>query len=149
MTSSVILDPVAQKIAAVITGLAGLQLTATVKGEKWEPEIGGLQLPCGVVGLPSFDRTPLDDPEGQLGARDWYLDYPVELLVDLSKPRDDSAKVAEIVEAFILAIDTDTLTAQDGSILVARVVNGAPVEYLDAARPMLGYVVTVQVHKLV
>jgi hypothetical protein len=94
-------------------------------------------------------ETALDAPESQLNARDWFLSYPVEILVDLENPRRNSAKVAEIVEAFIKAIDTDTLTAQDGSILVARVVNGAPVEYVDKARPMLGYVVNVEIHKLV
>jgi hypothetical protein len=149
-SASTVLDPVAQLLADVINGLTGLGLTAAVKGEKWEPEIGGLQLPCGVVGLPSFDREALDAPESQLNARDWFLSYPVEILVDLENPRRNSAKVAEIVEAFIKAIDTDTLTAQDGSILVARVTSTArPSSTSTSARPLLGYVVSVEVHKLV
>lgn len=144
--SSTIIEPVAQKIADVITGLA---LVPTFKGYRWEPGMQGITTPCGIVGLPTIDRTPLAEAEPELGTRAWQLAYPVELLIDLDNVQRRSRQIAEAVEALIVAVDTDVLQVQDPSIWDARVTPAAPVEYVDRQRPLLGYVVTVELIKLV
>src|SRR5690606_16848683 len=40
-------------------------------------------IPCVTVGLPALRQVKLDEAESQLGAVDWWLDYPCSIYFEL------------------------------------------------------------------
>src|SRR5256885_9395778 len=119
MTSTII-DPVAQSLADI---LAALGVSPSVTAHKWEPSATGT-LPSGVVELPQFRRRAADRAESQVGTRDWKLIYPVVIYVDYTDAVAAQAQVAEIAEAFAIAVDADeTLGA---TVLDAKVIEADP-----------------------
>jgi hypothetical protein len=144
--TSTIFEPLAEAIAAIAEGMS---TAPTFKGYPRDPGTAGVEVPAVIVGLPAFARTPLDEPESQLGARDWHISFPVEMLLDLDDVPLRCQQLAAACEAFVIAMDGESIEARDGSVLVARVTQGAPVEYVDRARPLIGYVLSVDLHKLV
>lgn len=146
--ASTVLSPTADLIVTVINGLT---TSETVKATRWDPGTGtGFdKLPAASVGVPTIRRVGVDQPESQIGSRDWEITYPVIFYIDLGEARYAQALAVEIVEAFIKAIDTNTLQASDGSIVDAKVTEAAPAEYVDDARPLLAYETTLELLKLV
>lgn len=144
---STTLEPLAAAVAALITSLT----TATsVKAYAHDPGYAGLDsLPCGVVGLPAITRTGVDESESQLGARDWFCEFPVSLYFDLADPTFTSKQAIETVEAFIKLVDTESLQAADGTVLDAKVTEAVPVEIVDKDRPMVAYECKLEIFKLV
>ena len=135
--SSTILQPTADLVAAVLTGLS---VTPAVKGYATDPGMTGLDsLPAGVCGLPKVQRTNPDEAESQLGTFDWQIELPVMLLFDLYDTTTAQAQALQTLEAFIKAVDTGTLQTSDAQIVDAKVSQADPVEFLDEARPMVGY----------
>jgi len=65
------------------------------------------KVPAAVVELPVITRTGVDQAEDHLGQTDWTLTYPVIFYFDLAKAEVDADKAADVVEAFVLAIDAD------------------------------------------
>ena len=146
MTSTTV-QPTADLIAAV---LAGLAVTPTVKSYRWDIGMAGLDaLPAAIIGIPEVRRIAVEGFESQLGSRDWHLTYPIHIYVDLAEAVTAQVQVVDILEAFIKAVDTDTLQAQDATIIDAKVIEAIPAEYVDAARPMLAYECRLELLKLV
>lgn len=150
--SSTTVKPVATLIANVI---AGLSVTfpggsASVKAYTWDPGMDGFDaLPAGVVGVPDIRRVSVDSPESQIGSRDWRMTYPVTFVFDLDVAALAQDRVVDCVEAFIKAIDTDTLQASDGSIIDAKVIAARPNVVMTDARPLLAYDCELELLKLV
>ena len=142
------LDPLADDLVALVEALNTSQ---TVKGYKWEPGMTGFDaLPACVVGLPSVGRVGVDEPESQLGTRDWFIDYPLDLYFRLDHSGDASALAVEVVDALVVSVDTESLQAADGTVLDAKLVSAEPVlDLTDQAQPLLRYETTLRVWKLV
>ena len=147
--ASTVITPIADAIADVLTGLA---VTPTVKGRTWDPGLTGIdKVPCGIVGPPELRRTALDDSETQLGALDWYLDYPVIIGVDLDVAPSSASQLVEIVEAFVKAIDADQ-TLGLGAFCDQAIVSeffGPERSDPESGRPLYFYAGTVTVRALV
>jgi hypothetical protein len=143
-----VLDPLA---GALVDLLEALDVSEQVKGYKWEPGMTGFdRLPAAVVGIPSVQRVGVDEPESQLGSRDWFVSYPVDVYVRLDNSPAAAALAVEIVEALIVSIDTESLQAADGTVLDAKVTQSEPVlDLTDTAQPLLRYDCTVEIFKLV
>ena len=142
--SSSILQPVNQLIANVLTNLS---VTPSVKAYATDPGLAGIDsLPAAVCGLPTVQRTEPDTGESQLGSYDWNIQIPVVLLFDLGDSATAQAEALDVLEAFIKAIDTATLSQSDPLIVDAKVTSSQPGEVVDNARPMLTY--DCQVHLL-
>lgn len=146
--ASTVIDPTAALIAGFITNLA---VTPTVKSYQRDPGMAGLDsLPAGVVGLPSLERTGVDEAEGQLGHDDWLLSYPVEFYFDIGDAVYTATQAVEVLEAFVKVIDANRGLGQDvATILDAKVVSSEPVEVVDTPRPMLVYSCRLEVLRLV
>lgn len=141
--ASTVIDPIAEAIADVISGLS---VTPTVKEVKWfRRELP--TLPCGVIDMPTISRTEPEERESQLNTNDWFINYPVSLYFDLAEPVSSQVQATEVVEAFIMAVDDDT--SLSGLVLEAKVVSAEPILIPDDPRPMIEYKTTVQVAALV
>lgn len=138
--ASTIIDPVAEALKNVVDAIAN------VSGEKWAPKDIGTT-PAAVVGLPRGNRVEVDGAESQLGSEDWYMTYTVALYFDLSEAKFSQAQAAEIVEAVISAVDDNPDLS--GTVLDAKVTNFEPEVIDDRNRPLLSYVLDVDVLKLV
>ena len=138
--ASTIIDPVASALATLVDGLTN------VYGVKWTPKDLGT-VPAGVVGLPRGRRSGVDEAESQLGSEDWNMTYTVALFFDLSEAQASQAQAAEIVEAFITAVDNNP--SLSNTVLDAKVTNFEPEIVQDQNRPLLSYVCDVEVLKLV
>ena len=144
--ASTVIDPVAQALSDLAVGLS--IAAGKVRAYKWEVGYSGIgACPAVVVGLPGIGRTKIDEPESQLGANDWTLDFPVLLAVELDQAPKASAHLAEFGEAYIKAVDADPQF--DGLVADAKVVDAEPVVITDGARPQLAYELRVGVLKLV
>jgi hypothetical protein len=142
--SSSILTPINALIASTI---ANLSTTPAVKAYAVDPGLAGIDsLPAAVCGLPTVQRTEPDQGESQLSTYDWNIQVPVVFLFDLADSAIASAQSLDVLEAFIKAIDTGTLSASDPLIVDAKVTQSQPGEVVDNARPMLTY--DCQVHLL-
>lgn len=142
-----VLDPVAVLIATLAEGLS---VSPPVKGYSHDPGFAGLDsLPAAVVGLPTIQRTGVDEAETQFGTDDWYISYPVSLIFDLADLTVTHDQATQTVEAFIRAIDTASLSVSDASILDAKVTEATPTQVVDDARPVLTYELKLEVHKIV
>lgn len=145
--ASTTIQPTADLIATVVSGLT---VTPTVKSYRWDIGTAGLDaLPAAIIGIPEVRRIAVEDFESQLGTRDWHMTFPIHIYVDLAEAVAAQIQAVAIVEAFIKAVDTDTLQAQDATIIDAKVIEAIPAEYVDAARPMLAYECRLELLKLV
>jgi hypothetical protein len=141
--TSTIFDPVAQAICNIIDGLS---LTSSLTSFKWG-RIDLDSIPAGVVAMPLFRRTAVEEAESQLGADDWNISYPVLLVADLNEAVANQAQVVDMVEAFVKAIDADYSLA--GTVKEAKVTEGEPYVQQDkGSRPLIGYELVVDVLKL-
>jgi hypothetical protein len=106
--ASTVLVPIADALAALISGIAGLSGSTTVKGRKWKPPGGDVDsLPVGVVYLPTVERTGVDLAEDHLGANDWEIGFPAILYFTADDIAFGQAQAAEVTEAFIKAVDAN------------------------------------------
>lgn len=147
--ASTVLDPVAAKILVEIEALTfadGNGNTQTCKGYQRIPREYD-SLPAAAIGIPSIERVGPDEAESQLGTNDWFIDYPVELAVDLADPVYAQATLVGFVEAFVKAIDANQQLTN--TVLDAKVVRAEPFVEDNRAKPIIGYEATVRVWKLV
>ena len=145
--ASTTLSPTADLIVAVINALT---TSETVTATRWDPGMAGFdKLPAAAVGVPTIRRVGVDQPESQIGSRDWEITFPVTFYIDLAEAGYAQALAVEIAEAFIKAIDTESLQSSDASIIDAKVTESHPAEYVDDARPLLAYETTLELLKLV
>lgn len=138
------IDSTADLIVTALQGLTGL-----ADAEKWAPGMGGFNLPGAVVALPDVTRVGVEQPETQLGTRDWLMSYRVVFYFDLADAKTAQAQAASVLEEWIQAIDSETLSVSDASIIDAKVTTSQPFQVVDAPRPTLGYETTLELLKLV
>jgi hypothetical protein len=144
---STTLEPLAQDIADLISGLAFSQ---GLKVYAHDPGYAGLdELPCAVLSVPDIRRVGMDEPESQLYTRDWFITIPIILYFDLHDATATSILAIEYVEALIKGIDTEALQAGDATVEDAKVVEASPTEIVDTKRPMLAYECSLEIYKLV
>lgn len=138
--ASTVIDPIADELVALIDAL-----TPDTKPYLWVSPAGDTDVrPAGIVMLPEIERVGPDLPEDHLGETDWRLSYPVVFIVDFEPNGYYHAQAAEVVEAWIKAVDADTTL--DGSVQEAKVTSVAPPEYQPGeGRPYIQYATTVQV----
>jgi hypothetical protein len=141
--ASDIIQPVAQAIVDVID-----DLTPTVNGQLWEPNAGNVNPPAGVVGMPSIDRHDPEEEESQLGATDWFLDFPVYFFHDLGNALYAQEQAVETYEAFVQAVDANP-SLGIALVMDAKVTSVTPGFDLDQARPQIVTECRVQVLRLV
>jgi hypothetical protein len=134
--SSTTIDPLAEAIKGHLT--ISLSGGITMNAYKWDPGFAGISPPCGVVGVPSAERTPPGEGEESIGANDWSLEFPVQLFFDLADPVLTQSQAVEAMEAFIVAIDADqtlgNLLLRGGEARVVRVEE--PEELITNDRPL-------------
>jgi hypothetical protein len=144
--TSTIFQPLADLIA---TKISSLNVDVAVKAYSTDPGFAGLDsLPAAVIGLPSVERTEVDEAESQIGTFDYRLDYQVTFLFDLGDTTTAQSQALDTIEEFISTIDQMQLSISDPSIVDAKVVRSEPGEIIDSARPMLSYTCTLRVLKL-
>lgn len=138
--ASTIIQPVADHLATVLTGL-GLGVNT------WAAEALTMG-PAGAaeIEIPDIARTGIEEPESQLGADDWDLTFLVSIWVNMTETGVSQQRLVELVEQWIAAIDTDITLG--GLVLEAKVTK-AERQYQLARRPLVGYETTVAVLKLV
>jgi hypothetical protein len=143
---STVFDPVAQKLVDVINGIGATgAVTKAATGYKW----GRVELdatPAGVVALPDFRRTGVEQKESQLGSNDWWLTYPVLLAVDLDEAVAAQGVVIDLLEAFIAAVDANP--SLSNTVLDSKVTDGTPYIETHKGRPLVGYECHVEALKL-
>ncbi len=103
-------------------------------------------LPAGVVELPTVSRV---QENSQLGSEDWMMDFPVVLYFDLSDAAFSQEQAAEMVEAFIAAVDANPSLGSPTIVDDAVVTSATPSFETDTARPMVAYTCTLELNKLV
>jgi hypothetical protein len=144
---STTLEPLALAVAAL---LRALSVSEGLTAYAHDPGYAGLDsIPCAVVGIPTLGRVALDEPESQLGSRDWFVTFPVTLYFDLADATATSQLAIEYVEAFIKSVDTESLQAADGTVLDSKVTRAEPAEFVDTHRPLLAYECDLEIWKLV
>lgn len=143
--SSTVFQPLADLISSKIEAL---DTDEFIRGYSNDPGFAGLDsLPCGVIGMPSLDRTDVDEAESQFGTVDYRLEYQVTFLFDLGDSDTSQRQALDTIEKFVQTIDAGVLSVSDPSIVDAKVVRSEPGEVVDAARPMLTYTCTLRVLK--
>lgn len=135
-TTSTLIDPVAQALKAL---LEGLDVDPGVKAYWPAPKLMDGTGPWAVVELPRLRRTGTDEAETELGSDDWYLSFPVILYVALSDAKRDQARLLDLLEAAIKAIDDNPslgiVTVDDTSLIA-----GDPFfDLTEQARPLIAY----------
>ena len=155
--ASTVTDPVADVLVAKAEAI-----TVTgydIKGYKG-PRVSIDKRPAIVVGMPpGIRRTAPTDPEpelrtsGQNSVGLWTLTFPVGFFIDATRVADNAILLAEIVEKFVMAVDTDpTLGGLEGvgHVGVPRCTDGEPdPDYLSLKKPLHAYVLDVEVPRLV
>jgi hypothetical protein len=145
--ASTILQPLAD---LVVTKIEALSVDVAVNGYSTDPGFAGIDsLPAAVTGLPTVERTDVDNGESQFGSFDWNVTLEVVFLFDLGDTATAQEQALDTVEKFTAAVDAAQLSASDPSIVDAKVVRSEPGEIIDAARPMMSYTCTLRVLKLV
>jgi hypothetical protein len=143
--ASTIIDPAAQAIADIATGLA---VDVTVTGSKWAPRDLS-NLPAIVVELPEVRRAGLAGEEPELYADGWWMTFDCILYVELVEAASSQTTVVDIAEAFIAAIDADPSLGIT-RIEEARVTSAGPAEItVNEPRALLQYPLTVELLRLV
>lgn len=144
---STTLEPLATSVATL---LGALSVSEGITAYAHDPGYAGLDaLPCAVVGIPTIGRVGTDQPESQLGARDWFVTLPVTLYFDIADATATAKLAIEYVEAFIKSVDTESLQSGDGSILDSKVTRCEPAEIVNTHRPLLAYECDLEIWKLV
>ena len=144
---STTLEPLAVAVANL---LGGLSVSEGLKAYAHDPGFAGLDaLPCAVVGIPRLGRVGVDQPESQLGARDWFVTFPVTLYFDIADATATAKLALEYVEAFIKQVDSESLQASDGTVLDSKVTSAEPAEIVNTHRPLLAYECDLEIWKLV
>lgn len=105
------------------------------------------KIPAISVGVPVFRRRELDEAESQLGALDYFFEYPISLYVDLANAVRDQQKMVDGLQALAIAIDDDP--GLRGTVFDSAITEGSPFIEPDRNRPLAGYQVVVQASKLV
>jgi hypothetical protein len=145
--TSTILQPLSDLVASTIENLA---TDEPVSAYATDPGLAGIdRLPVAVTGLPTLDRVDVDSPESQFGSYDWTVTLEVTFLFDLGDTNTAQEQALDTIEKFVSSVDAAALSATDASIVDAKVTRSEPAEIVDAARPMLSYVCTLRVLKLV
>lgn len=145
MSTSTIVEPTAGLLATLAETVEVTMSNGTraLKGYTWEPREFDT-VPAAAVGPPSVRRAGLDEGERELGSDDWYLDYPVSLYFDLDEAAKAQGQMAEALEAFVKAVDTDPSL---GSALIddCKVTSAEPFVEDGRQRTLCGYLCTVAV----
>lgn len=140
--TSTILQPIADRLATILTGLSlGVNTWA-------QPGLRFGAAGAAEIEIPDIDRTPLERSESQLGSNDWDLEFPVAIWVNLTEAEISQKRLVALVEAWIAAVDADIHLG--GLVLEARVTHAARVYGTTANNvPLVGYETAVAVLKLV
>lgn len=140
--ASSILQPFADRFKVI---LEGLSLPATIKlpPSGWQrdhlPKAPGAE-----IELPDIGRGDSEQPESQLGANDWTLEFLVTLWFDLREATVAQKRLAEAIELWIKAIDSETVLYSTFPGLDAMKVTRAERVYqLEKDRTLVGYETTV------
>lgn len=142
---SAILRPPADRLVTIIEGLS---LPTQVRARFGvSPNLPAM--PCAVIEIPDVELTEPDEPESQLGATDWHLEYPVNFYFALREADAAQARAVETLEAFILAVKADPTLGGTAEV-EAKVVsaNIAYDEVSDTPNPRLVIETTVKVWRL-
>lgn len=132
--SSLVIQPVADAIAAKLTALP---VTPLLKAYRWAPRDLD-KLPAAVIELPRIERGGPDTTENaSFGLNNWLLDFPVTLYFDLAVPETTQTLAADVLEAFITAIDDDP--SLGALVLDSAVTNSEAVIIDDRGRVMFAY----------
>jgi hypothetical protein len=138
--ASVVIDPIADRIKAV--------LDALVSAAYWPPVAMPDALPAAVVQPPTVRRVAPEDGESQMGADDWRIDFSVSAYFDLADTGTAQTAGVEFFEAFVSAVDNDPTLA--GTVLDAKVTTGSPdYDRISERRPVFIYECTVETFCLV
>lgn len=147
-----IVTSIAADVAVIIEALTveftarGTSHTSSLRAYYWSQK--DLDTPPGaVIQLPEIRRTGIDDPERQLGSRDYLLAFDIDFMVDIDDSVFAQAQALAAVEAFIYAIDEDP--SLGATVDEAKVVSaGPPLVDQNATRPLLSYPAVLEVLKL-
>lgn len=140
--ASTIIDPTAERVVDVLEAISGLTVY------KWSMP-SGVNLPAAIVGRPDIRRTAIDEPESQLGSRDWAMSFLISIFVDLSKATTSQAASVDYAEAFIVAVDANPSLGDPTIADDAKVTSAEPDFELEGTRPMVTYYCTLELTKLV
>lgn len=138
--ASTVVQPLADRLTSLLAAIG-----VTVPAGGWARDHLHA-LPAAEIEIPDGRRRNVDEPEDHLGQRDWQLEFPVTLWVDLHEASAAQRQLVELLEAWIAAVDADeTLNnlATDAVVTSWQRVYDAT----DQARPLLGVVTTVEVLK--
>jgi hypothetical protein len=140
-----IFKPVGDALAALATAL---DVDPSVTGYFPAPGNAGLdQVPAVVIEPPAGNRSEVDGPESQFFTNDWDLVFQVNAYVDLDVAEDAQLLLADVVEAFILAIDATPDLGFGGQVLDTKVTGWTKPLVLaeeNDARPLLFVEMTVE-----
>jgi hypothetical protein len=142
-----VIQPIADALADIARA-AGMH----VPDDTWT--VGTLKPPCAEIEVPNGNRNDPEQSESQLGSDDWNLEFPVTLWVDLHRATEAQIRLKDLLEAFIVAVDSDRslglAPATVGFTLDdASVVSFERVYQLERDRQLVGYETTVAVLALV
>ena len=149
MSTSTVIEPTAALIAALAETVSVTMSSGTrnLKGYVWDPASLD-EVPACVVGPPDVRERDLEESESQLGAVDWFMDFPVSLYFDLDEAGKAQGQMVEALEAFKKAIIADPSLGV-ASILETKVTGSERSFWPDRARPLCGYYCTVSVFRIV
>lgn len=144
--ASTIIDPLADALAALA---GGITVNGTALKGVWPPRLGVPDVPCVEIEIPTVRRSDVEEAESQLGADDWTLDFTATIHFDMREAVTAQQRIVEALEAWIAAVDADR-SLGIASVLDASVVSAEPLyDLTDEQRPLIGYVTTVRVWRLV
>lgn len=98
-------DTITQQIADALASV--LDTVDDVRAYAWDPGGAGFSSPCVVISLPRIRRRDSDSPETELLADDLFYTFPVSLYVKPSKPAAAQARMAQLVDRLIAAVDAN------------------------------------------
>lgn len=104
-------------------------------------------MPAIAVGIPKLKRVPLDEAEPQLGALEYRLSFPITFNLELARDFDDQQLLVDGLLALSLAIDDDP--GLRNTVFDSAIEDGQPFVAEERAVPLIGYMVRVEVSKLV
>lgn len=78
-----------------------------VRAYAWDPAGAGFTSPCVVISLPRIRRRDADSAESELLAEDLFYTFPVSLYVKASNPVASQARMAQLIDSLIAAVDAN------------------------------------------
>jgi hypothetical protein len=116
--------------------------------------VGTSKPPCAEIEVPNGNRNDPEQAESQFGSDDWDLEFPVTLWVDLHRATEAQIRLKDLLEAFIVAVDSDrSLGLAPGDRRVPRLMTRRSCRSsactLERDRQLVGYETTVAVLALV